>query len=124
MQDLEKLILALETKGWEASKTKDPSFYHNYMAKECPVITPFGIFTRDMILSEMLNTSQEVINFELIKPQVFVLRDDLAIISYKAMTESSRNNKIERKYSWVTTIYEKKRQEWLFTLNQHIPIAK
>ena len=122
MQDLKNLILSIEKKGWEASKTKDSSFYQKYMAKNCPVITPFGTFTRDMVISEMSNTSQKVINYELINPQIIILRDDLVVISYKAMTESSQNNTIERKFSWITTIYENRGDKWTFTLNQHIPI--
>ena len=122
MQDIEKLILSIEKKGWEASKTKDPSFYQTYMERECPIITPFGTFTRDMVISEMLNTSQKILNYELINPQIVVLRNDLIVISYKAMTESSQNDKIEKKYSWVTTVYENKEDRWIFTLNQHIPL--
>lgn len=88
-RDVEQEILALEKRYWQALKENDVTTALQLTDFPCIITGPQGLGRVDeQTFMQMMNASPYSIDdFELNDAQVRVLRDDVAVVAYKAHEE-------------------------------------
>lgn len=120
MEDLQKTLLELTKKAWDANIQEDVGFYRNYMIDDAVGITGYGIVDKPTLLKQLENHSGvPFTNYTIEDPRVISLTPESAILIYKITIEAVRSGQKIILTDYASSVFVKRNGEWKGAMQQH-----
>jgi hypothetical protein len=117
----QKIIIATETKLWEAWKNKQTKVFKATLSVDAVMIGGGGVANKSEALQELESMSCDVKSFELSEVKVTFLNNDAALMTYKAVQDGSCGGTAMPPQVWASSAYVKRGGKWFAASHQETP---
>lgn len=109
---------------WEANRRGDGEFYRAHLADEAVAVSSYGVLDREAIVREIAENRIPFTSTRLEHPQVILLTDRSALVTYKAHIEAVREGQPFAFSVYATTVWKRVGRDWLAVLHQQTPVQQ
>jgi len=119
LSDVERQLLELEHRGWEAlSSGRGADYYDEILAEDASMVVPIGVMDRAASLDAM-RAAPPWSRFEIQESNIRLITSDSALITYRAVAQ----RETQPEYSaWITSDYVRCDGRWQMVLHQQTPL--
>ena len=111
-------IIAIERQAWEAWKRKDGAFFRATLLPNAAYVSGTGISTREEIAKGMETDTCKVDGYVLRNEEVHSLSPDVALLTYRAMSDVTCGDRLVHADAWSSTLYVRDADSWKVSFHQ------
>jgi len=121
---VEAQIVALEKSAFEAWKNKDRKFFEEHMSEDGQYLDLNGVGGKAQYVKAIIDNDCKVTSYSLDNTKVTMLRNDVALLTYRYTHDVVCGGNPEASPLWATTVYVKRGGKWLIAFHQEIAAAQ
>lgn len=111
-------VIAVERQAWEAWKRKDGAFFRATLLPNAAYVSATGLSTREEIAKGIETDTCKVDGYVLRNEQVHTLSPDVAMLTYRAMSDVTCGDKSVHADAWSSTMYVRDGDSWKVSFHQ------
>ncbi len=116
-------LVAMETKAFEAWKTKDTKFWDGFLADNYVGVGEKGRVDKAQSIKDITNEACDVKSYALADEKMTPAGSDAAILTYKATADATCGGKKIPADVWAATVYVRSGDTWKAAYHNEIPIT-
>lgn len=105
-------LMAIETKGWEAWKTRDKAGVEGVMAKGFQYVSGLGVKNHDDAVKLWADQKCEALEYKFSDPMGISVTPDVSLVTYKADAKGTCDGKPVTPAVWVASFDTKEGDAW------------
>lgn len=121
MSDVVAELLDLKQHALDATQRADGDFYAGYLADDAVAITPYGVFGKAAIISQMASPASPFKSESIDDERAVELSPTSGVVSYRANYAARESRPAYSVY--VTTVYRRDSDGWKGVLYQQTPVG-
>jgi len=116
---LERELTLLEMKSWEAWKSRDSSFFRQFLSDDHVEIHPAGISNKTAVVASVGTPNCEVKGYSVGSFKLTVFNETTALLTYRAAQDTQCNGVAVPSPVWTGSLYIKRDGRWQNAAYQH-----
>ena len=117
-ETVERLLIANETRINEAIKRRDLSGFKNLVTDDAVTVGSKGVAPVGELAKFLFATQFALVNFTIENPQVRMLSDNVALLTYKSTVVTTFDGKKTTGTTYASTVWVKRKGKWLAIFHQ------
>jgi hypothetical protein len=118
---VQRNLVAIEKKLWEAWKNKDLKPFKTYLSADTVSVGDSGVADKDATLKAMDKSDCDVKSYELSDVKLTMFDSDAAMLTYKAMQDALCGGTTVPPAVWASSLYVKRGGKWYAASHQETP---
>ena len=119
----ETLIRELEAKSWVAWKSRDASFFEQFLSEDHVEVHPYGIVGKAAVVDGVRSPACVVQAYSLGPLSLTRVSADTVLVTYRAEQNTTCGEQKVPSPVWATSLYAKRAGRWVNVMYQHTPAA-
>lgn len=115
-------LMALDQKAWEAYKNKDGKFFEGFLGDNLISGTGKGSMTKADAVKMIAENKSDVKSFTLSEARVTPVGADVAVLTYKAVTDGTEDGKPIPSPSTVATVFVRSGADWKAVYHEEVAV--
>lgn len=111
-------VIAVERQAWEAWKRKDGAFFRTTLLPNAAYVSGTGLGTREEIARGIETDTCKVDGYTLRNEEVHSVSPDVALLTYRAMSDVTCGDRAVHADAWSSTLYVRDGDSWKVSFHQ------
>jgi len=122
---VEKELVALEKRAWEAWRKKDADFFKGFFSGDSVIVSAAGVVAPAALLAAASDPDCSLGDFSLDNFKVVALNADTAILTFRALQSAACGGAAAARPDvvWASTVYVRRGGKWLSAFHQQTTAA-
>lgn len=117
---IQKSLIASETKLWEAFKNKDPKAFKATLTADSVGVGEMGVQSKADLLKEIASGGCEIKSYSLSNFKLTTIDGNVAVLTYKGVTDGTCGGTAIPTV-WSSTVYVRRGGKWWAAAHQETP---
>ena len=116
---LEKTLIGLEMKSWDAWKARDSAFFQRFLSDDHVEIHPAGVSNKAAVVASVGSPNCVVNSYSVGSFKLTVFNETTALLTYRAAQDTKCNSVAVPSPVWTGSLYIKRDGRWQNAAYQH-----